>query len=129
MINWLKYLFPINRSITGKGIRKTLSFFEKINPELKRIRFKTGKKVFDWIIPKEWNIREAYISKGKKKIVDFKKNNLHIVGYSTPINKTIDLKDLLKHLHTEKKRPNAIPYVTSYYEKIGDFAYQKFKKN
>ncbi len=125
MINWLKKLFPICRSLTGSGIKSTLTYFEKINPELKRLKFKSGLKVFDWIVPLEWNIKDAYIIKNKKKIVDFKKNNLHIMGYSVPINKTINLKQLLKHIHSEKKRPNAIPYVTSYYKKNWGFCIQE----
>lgn len=76
-------LFPINRSITGAGIVKTLKIIKKIHPKLKLKFFKTDKKVFDWKIPYEWNISDAYILDFKnKKIVDFKKNNLHIVGYS-----------------------------------------------
>ena len=91
MIEWAKKLFPKHRSITGKGIKESLSFFEKINPELKRIKFRSGKKVFDWKIPLEWNIEDAYIQhvKSGKKFCEFKKNNLHIVSYSQPINKTI----------------------------------------
>ena len=130
MNKWIKDLFPICRSLTGDGTRKTLSYFEKINPELKRIKFKSGLKVFDWVVPLEWNIKEAFISKNGKKIVDFKKNNLHIVGYSRPVNKIIDKKELLKKLYTEKKRPNAIPYVTSYYKKDWGFCLsEKQKKN
>jgi len=128
MFKWIKDLFPICRSITGDGIKKTLSYFEKINPELKRIKFKSGLKVFDWVIPLEWNIKDAFIIKNGKKIVDFKKNNLHVVGYSHPINKTINKKDLLKKLYSEKKRPNAIPYVTSYYQKDWGFCISETKK-
>tara|TARA_B110000971_G_C20020110_1_gene505897 strand:+ start:1275 stop:2546 length:1272 start_codon:yes stop_codon:yes gene_type:complete len=125
MINWIKELFPICRSITGNGTRKTLSYFEKINPELKRIKFKTGTKVYDWKIPMEWNIDNAYVSKNNKKIIDFKNNNLHVVSYSHPINQEIDLKKLLKNIHTDKKRPGAIPYVTSYYQKNWGFCMQE----
>ena len=96
MIKWIKDLFPICRSLTGDGTRKTLAYFEKINPELKRIKFKSGLKVFDWVVPLEWNIKDAFIIKNGKKIVDFKKNNLHVVGYSEPVNKTIEKKELLK---------------------------------
>ena len=128
MIKWIKDLFPICRSITGDGIKKTLSYFEKINPELKRIKFKSGLKVFDWVVPPEWNIKDAYIIKNGKKIVDFKKNNLHVVSYSQPINKIISKSDLLKKLYTEKKRPNAIPYVTSYYNKDWGFCISENQK-
>ena len=123
MINWVKKLFPLCRSITGNGTRKTLAFFEKINPELKRLRFKSGTKVFDWEIPLEWNISDAYIQNLKtgKKFANFKKNNLHVVGYSIPINKILNNKQIKEKIHTEPSRPNAIPYVTSYYNKNWGF--------
>ena len=128
MFKWIKDLFPICRSITGDGIKKTLSYFEKINPELKRIKFKSGLKVFDWVIPLEWNIKDAFIIKNGKKIVDFKKNNLHVVGYSHPINKTINKKDLLKKLYSEKKRPNAIHMLPHITKKIGVFVFLKQRR-
>ena len=98
MINWLKKLFPLNRSLTGEGTLKTLKFFKKINPELKIIRFKSGKKVFDWTIPHEWKITDAFIKhiKTKKKFAEFKKNNLHILNYSVGIDKVLDLNELKK---------------------------------
>lgn len=92
MIKWIKDLFPLCRSITGSGIKDTLSYFEKINPELKRIKFRSNKKVFDWRIPLEWNVKDAYIKKNGKKIIDFKKNNLHLVSYSVPVNKFLEKK-------------------------------------
>ena len=129
MIKWAKDLFPICRSITGDGTRKTLSYFTKLNPELKRIKFKTGKKVFDWIIPEEWNIRDAYIQhQSGKKFAEFKKNNLHIVGYSQPIKTTISKKNLLNYIYTQKDQPNSIPYVTSYYKKNWGFCLSENKK-
>ena len=89
MIKWAKDLFPICRSITGKGTRKTLAYFEKLNPEFKRIKFKTNQKVFDWIIPNEWDIEDAYIEhESGKRFAEFRKCNLHLVGYSIPINKS-----------------------------------------
>ena len=122
MIDSAKQLYPINRSITGKGIRQTLNLIKKDIP-LKMKVFKSRKKVFDWVIPKEWDIKKAYILdlKNKKKYADFNKNNLHIVGYSHPINKIISLDVLKKHIHTDKKNKNAIPYVTSYYKKTWGF--------
>ena len=123
-------LFPINRSITGAGIVKTLKIIKKIHPKLKLKFFKTDKKVFDWKIPYEWNISDAYILDLKnKKIVDFKKNNLHIVGYSQPINMSLKKKDLLKKLYTSKILNDAIPYVTSYYKKNWGFCISKKQKN
>ena len=115
-------LFPICRSITGKGIRKTLKIIKDELPELKIKSIKSGKKVFDWKIPSEWNIEKAYVLDNKNnKIIDFKKNNLHLVNYSIPINKKIKKKDLLSRLHVNKKLPNAIPYITSYYKKYWGF--------
>ena len=79
-------LFPITRSLTGKGVRKTLNIIQKEFPKLQIKKFKSGTKVFDWNIPEEWNVTDAYvIYKYNNRIIDFKKNNLHLVGYSTPI--------------------------------------------
>jgi aminopeptidase-like protein len=128
MIKWIKDLFPLCRSITGSGIKDTLSYFEKINPELKRIKFKSRKKVFDWSIPLEWNVKDAYIKKNGKKIIDYKKNNLHLVSYSVPVNKFLEKKKLLKKLYSDKKRPNAIPYVTSYDKKDWGFCISEKNK-
>ena len=130
MLKWAKDLFPLCRSITGVGTQLSLKYFKKLNPEFKIIKFKTGKKIFDWIIPEEWNIKNAYFidSKGRK-YCEFKKNNLHVIGYSTPINKKIDKKILLKHIYTQKSQPNAIPYVTSYYKKRWGFCMSENQKS
>ena len=129
MIKWAKDLFPICRSITGDGTRKTLDYFEKLNPELKRLKFKTGQKVFDWIIPKEWNIKNSYIEhKSGKRFAELKKCNLHVVGYSKPINKIISKKELLQHIYTQKKQPDSIPYVTSYYKERWGFCLSENQK-
>ena len=122
MIDMAKELYPINRSITGEGVRKTLDLIKKKVPISKKF-FKSGKKVFDWIIPKEWNIKKAYILdlKNNKKHANFNVNNLHIVGYSQPINRIITLDELKKHIHTDKNNKNAIPYVTSYYKRTWGF--------
>ena len=126
-----KTLFPLNRSLTGKGIKNTLKIIKKEFPKLKIKKIKSGTKVFDWRIPQEWNISDAFIiDKNGNKIIDFKKNNLHIVGYSKPINKTISRDNLLNNLFTIKKQPNAIPYITSYYKKRWGFclSFNQFKK-
>ena len=129
MIKWAKDLFPICRSITGDGTRKTLSYFTKLNPELKRLKFKTGKRVFDWVIPEEWNIRDAYIQHELgKKFAEFKKNNLHIVSYSIPLKTKISKKKLLNHIYTQKDQPDSIPYVTSYYKKTWGFCLSEKQK-
>ena len=119
----LRDLFNLNRSLTGKGTLLTIKYFSKLNPELKILKFKSGKKVFDWKIPQEWIIKDAYIKhiKSNKKFAEFKKNNLHLVGYSKSQKKIIDLKDLKKKIHVLDKIPNAIPYVTSYYKKNWGF--------
>ena len=122
MIDMAKELYPINRSITGEGVRKTLDLIKKKIP-IKKKFFKSGKKVFDWTIPEEWNIKRAYILdlKNNKKHADFDINNLHVVGYSQPVNKTVSLNELKKHIHVDINNKNAIPYVTSYYKKTWGF--------
>lgn len=122
MINLAKELYPINRSITGEGLRKTISLIQK-KVILKRKFFRSGKKVFDWTIPKEWNIKNGYILdlKNKKKYANFIENNLHIVGYSHPVDKIVSLSELKKHIHVDKNNSKAIPYVTSYYKKNWGF--------
>lgn len=123
MIDHLKKLFPICRSITGDGIRKTLEYFERFHPEFKRLKFKTGQKVFDWEIPKEWVIRDAYIEdiESKQKYANFKVNNLHILNYSTPIDKIMEFEELSKKIHTLIHKPEVVPYLTSYYKENWGF--------
>ncbi len=115
-------LFPICRSITGNGVRKTLEIIKQHLPNLQIHEVRTGTKCFDWTVPKEWNISDAYIeSLDGKKIIDFKKNNLHVMSYSTPVDEIIGLNELKKHLYTLKNNPEVIPYVTSYYEEKWGF--------
>ncbi len=122
MIEFSKKLFPIYRSLTGEGVRKTLSIIKSEIPNLKINYFKSGKKVFDWKIPPEWSVKDAYIKNEKgEKVVDFKKNNLSLVVYSEPINKVIKTNDLKKHIFTIPNKPNWIPYITSYYKKFWGF--------
>ena len=127
-IKWASDLFPINRSITGKGVRETFFYIKSIIPDLNIKSFKSGEKVFDWSIPDEWEVIDAYvISPEGKKILDFKKNNLHLVGYSIPINKKIDLDELNRHLFSIEENPDAIPYVTSYYSKTWGFVFRTMR--
>ena len=124
-------LFPICRSLTGSGVRKTLNIIKKELLDLKVKKFRCGTRVFDWKIPPEWNVSSAFVlDKNGKRIIDFKTNNLHLVGYSMPVNKTFNKKNLLKHLYFLKNQPNAIPYITSYYKKRWGFCltYKSFKK-
>ncbi len=126
-----KTLYPINRSLTGKGTKDTLKLIQKYFPNLRIRRFKCNTKVFDWKIPDEWNVKRAYVmNKSGDKIIDFKNNNLHLVGYSKPINTILNKRELLKNLYTIKKIPSAIPYVTSYYKKRWGFciSYNEKKK-
>ncbi len=117
-----KKLYPLNRSLTGKGTKKTLEILKKEFPKLTIKKIKSGTNVFDWKIPDEWNISDAYvIDKYGNKIIDFKKNNLHVIGYSKPITKTLYKEELLKNIHSIKKQPNAIPYITSYYKRRWGF--------
>jgi aminopeptidase-like protein len=117
----IESLYPYCRSITGDGVRKTLSTVSELIP-IKQFEIKTGTKVFDWEIPKEWNIRDAYIKDAKgTRIVDFKKSNLHVVNYSSPVHKKLTLKELKPHLHYLKEYPDWIPYRTTYYNEDWGF--------
>jgi aminopeptidase-like protein len=114
-------LYPICRSITGNGVRETLNKIKQHIP-LNISEVPTGTKVFDWEVPKEWNINDAYIKNSKgEKIVDFKKSNLHVLNYSIPIHKKISLTELKKHIFTLPEHPDWIPYRTSYYEENWGF--------
>lgn len=118
MINWAKDLFPINRSLTGEGVRDTLKYLHGINSEIQQHSFETGEQVFDWEIPREWRITEAWIEHietGERYAV-YRSCNLHVIGYSNPIDEKMDRSDLLPHIYTQPDQPNLIPYVTSYYQ-------------
>ena len=109
-------LWPINRSITGNGVRKTLSVIQSIIPDLTIHEVSSGTKVFDWEVPNEWNVNEAWIKDSQgNTVVDFKNNNLHLVGYSTPVDLKISLQELSDRLYSLPEQSEAIPYVTSYY--------------
>ena len=123
MYDWATDLFPFCRSITGEGVRDTLKYLKKIIPELNIKSVKTNEKFGDWEVPKEWNVKDAYIlDSNNNKIVDFKTNNLHLWGYSEPVNKTLNLEELQKHLYSIEDSPDSIPYVTTYYNKNWGFS-------
>lgn len=110
-------LYPINRSITGKGVRQTLEILKKIVPELDIFEIPTGTECFDWEVPQEWNVSEAYVKDEKgTKVIDFAEHNLHLVGYSKPIHKFMSLDELQPYLLSIPTYRDAIPYVTSYYK-------------
>ncbi|HRW07726.1 MAG TPA: DUF4910 domain-containing protein [Caldilineaceae bacterium] len=114
-------LYPICRSITGNGVRQTLRVLQKQIP-LSMHEVPTGTPVFDWTVPKEWNIRDAYIKNGAgEKIVDFQQSNLHILNYSTPIARKMSLEELKPHLFSLPEQPQCIPYRTSYYREAWGF--------
>lgn len=115
-------LFPINRSLSGDGVRQTLAYIKNNLAELEICQIKSGSKVFDWTVPEEWNVTDAYIEDSKgRRVVDFKNHNLHLVGYSVPINEHMTFEELDKHLYSIPEEPEAIPYVTSYYKRTWGF--------
>jgi aminopeptidase-like protein len=123
-------LFPICRSITGSGVCLTLDIIKKEIP-LSIHKIPTGTKVFDWEVPNEWNIRDAYIKNSHgEKIVDFADSNLHVLNYSVPVDKSVTLSVLKEHLHTQPEHPDWIPYRTSYYKEDWGFCitHNQFQK-
>jgi len=114
-------LYPICRSITGAGIRRTLALIQERIP-LQIFEVPTGTPVFDWTVPKEWNIRDAYIKDSRgNRVVDFRQCNLHVLNYSTPVRATMPLTELKAHLFTLPENPDWIPYRTSYYQENWGF--------
>jgi len=114
-------LYPICRSITGEGVRETLRQLQQHIPlEIREVA--SGTKVFDWTVPVEWNIQDAYIATTRgEKVIDFRRNNLHVVNYSVPVRGTFKRADLDEHLHSLPERPDWIPYRTSYYKENWGF--------
>lgn len=124
-------LWPINRSITGNGVRETLGVLkDSCVKEMELFEVPSGTKAFDWDVPKEWDVKDAYIiDPDGNKICDFSKNNLHLVGYSTPVDTQISLDELQKHLYSLPDQPNAIPYITSYYKERWGFCLSQEQRN
>lgn len=115
-------LFPLCRSITGNGTRDTLLRLQKEVPGINIFEVESGTKVFDWTVPNEWSIEEAYIENSNgKRVIDFKDTNLHVVGYSTPVDEIVSLEVLNQHLYSLPDHPDWIPYVTSYYKERWGF--------
>lgn len=121
MIDLIQELYPICRSITGNGVRETLKIISRHIP-LQIHEVPTGTKVLDWEIPKEWNIRDAYVKDSSgKMIIDFKQLNLHVLNYSTPVNAKMSLTELKPHLFSIPDKPGLVPYRTSYYSETWGF--------
>ncbi|MBI3773333.1 MAG: DUF4910 domain-containing protein [Gammaproteobacteria bacterium] len=118
---YLRRLFPITRSLTGNGNRETLEILSEIIP-IAQYEVLSGTPVYDWVVPDEWNIRDAWIATADgQRVVDFKQNNLHVVSYSEPVNLSMTWDQLKQHIHVHPELPGAIPYRTSYYRRDWGF--------
>jgi aminopeptidase-like protein len=114
-------LYPICRSITGDGLRESLRILQKHIP-LELHEAPTGTQVFDWTVPKEWNVRDAYVkAPSGERVIDFQRSSLHVLNYSVPIHERMSLQQLREHLHSIPEHPNSIPYRTSYYKETWGF--------
>lgn len=121
MYSLMERLYPICRSITGDGLRQSLRILQEYIP-LTLHEVPTGTQVYDWVVPKEWNVRDAYVKDARgEKVIDFQALNLHLVNYSVPIHQRMPLSDLRKHLHTMPDYPDWVPYRTSYYNETWGF--------
>lgn len=122
-------IFPIARSLTGPGVEETLRVLSEYIPDLQVHHVPTGTPVFDWTVPKEWHIRGGYIAdETGRHIIDFAQNNLHIMGYSTPVDEWVSYEELCRVLYTQPDQPDVIPYVTSYYKERYGFCMSEKQK-
>ena len=122
-------LFPICRSITGNGFRQSLEMIREIVPEIQVFEVPSGTAVYDWTVPKEWNIRGGWIKNMQgETIIDFNDCNLHVMGYSIPVHQTISREELSEHVYTQPEQPEWIPYVTSYYKQRWGFCMSERQK-
>ncbi|GAB3638281.1 DUF4910 domain-containing protein [Hymenobacter arcticus] len=118
----MRRLFPICRSITGDGVRQTLAILGEYLPGLQVHEVPTGTPVLDWTVPREWNIREAWVKNQRgEKVIDFEANNLHLVSYSVPVHRWVTRAELDEHLHSLPEQPSLIPYRTAYYAEAWGF--------
>lgn len=135
MYDFANKIFPYCRSITGEGVRQTLADLKEVieadnKAKLNIFEVPSGTVVSDWTVPKEWVIRAAYIEDEKgNRIIDMAENNLHVLGYSIPVDEWVDLEELKKHIYTQENQPDVIPYVTSYYKERYGFCMSENMKN
>lgn len=126
MYEFIKRIFPICRSITGNGVRETLKIMQEYAPDIKVHEVPSGTQVFDWTVPAEWNIEDAYVeNEAGERVIDFKETNLSVVGYSLPMDEMLSLEELKKIVFVEESQPDVIPYVTSYYRERSAFCTSK----
>ena len=130
MYDFAGELFPIGRSLTGEGVRTSLQMIKEQVPELEIKSVARGAQVFDWTVPQEWEIREGYIEdEAGNRIIDYRKNNLHVMGYSVAVDKYVSLEELLQYIKVEEQQPEVIPYVTSYYSRRFAFCMSKKQRD
>lgn len=123
-------LFPIDRSLTGAGVRRTLEILKRELPNMVIQEVPTGTQVFDWTVPKEWAVRQAYIEDEKgNQIINYKNLNLHVMGYSVPVDRWVDLEELKKYIYVQEEQPDAVPYVTTYYAPRYGFCMSKNQRD
>lgn len=123
--SWIREWYPINRSLTGEGVREQLRALQALVP-LEIHAVPTGEQVLDWTVPKEWNVRDAYVKNAAgERVIDFRKHNLHVMGYSVPVHETLPLGELKKKIYTLPDYPDRIPYRTSYYKENWAFCAQQ----
>ena len=130
MYHLCEKMFPYCRSITGDGVRRTLADLQSLMPEMTIHEVPSGTPVFDWTVPKEWRIRDAWIKNAAgEKVLDFHETNLRVMGYSAPLDAEMPLEELKKIIYTQPGQPDAIPYVTSYYKERSGFCMTQREKD
>ena len=122
-------IFPLNRSLSGNGVRETLKILKEYLPELTIKEIPSGTEVFDWTVPREWNCEEAFIeNEVGERVIDYRKCNLHVLGYSLPMDEVLDWEELKKIVYTQPDQEEVVPYVTSYYAERRGFCMSERQK-